>query len=99
MSRKHSRRRTVVMGCDPPAEAPVRVGNGALSTPRCSELVSERDAARIAGLSWPEWRSMREAGNVPRVAERLAGVFLPMWDKRELERWRDAGYPARNEWE
>lgn len=58
--------------------------------------IDARNAAALFGLSVRTWRRLDAAGGCPRPL-RLGGAVR--WSPDELAAWRDAGCPARAEWE
>jgi len=59
-------------------------------------LLSATDAASLIGIGRSLFWSMHSAGKVP-LPVGLGKRRL--WRRSELERWVDAGCPARSQWE
>jgi len=59
-------------------------------------LLSASEAAALCGVSRSLWWSMSSAGKIP-LPVRLSGRTL--WRRAELERWTEAGCPARCRWQ
>jgi predicted DNA-binding transcriptional regulator AlpA len=58
-------------------------------------LISDRQAARLAGISRATWQRHRVAGKIPEPIK-LGGKVL--WNKREVTCWIDAGCPDAKSW-
>jgi predicted DNA-binding transcriptional regulator AlpA len=59
-------------------------------------LVDAREAATLCGMSRAAWYKQLSSGKIPRPVKIGS---ISRWRRRELERWIDAGCPARQKWE
>ena len=58
-------------------------------------LVSAEDSAKLLGISRSQFYRLHSAGKIPLPIRSLG---RPMWSRKELDAWVDAGCPAREKW-